>query len=69
MTSGSIEMKEILNDLNNMEKELDRIQDIMNKSLAVRIALLEKISELSNTEENEIIFEKTERIRMRRRKN
>ncbi len=64
----SIEIKNILKDLKNMEKELSNIQDLMNKSLAVRLALLERIAELAKSEEREIVFEKTEKIRMSRRR-
>ena len=58
----------ILNDLDSMGKELDRLQKEMNRHLALRVALLQKIAEMMKTEEKEIVFEKTERVRVRKRK-
>ena len=68
MTRQSLEIKEILSNLDGMGKELDRIVDTMNKSLAVRVALLKKLSELATTEESEVIIERTERISIKSRR-
>jgi len=68
MEKGSFGLQKILDDLNSMGRELDRIQDEMNKHLTLRVALLERIVELAKSEEREIVFEKTERLRLKRRK-
>ncbi len=64
----STDLQRILNDLDSMGKELDKLQNEMSKHLALRVALLQKVAEMVKTEEKEIVFEKTERINIREKK-
>ncbi len=63
-----IDLQRILDDLDSMGKELDKLQNEMNKHLALRVALLQKIAKMVKTEEKEIVFEKTERVKVRKKK-
>lgn len=62
------DLQRILDDLDSMGKELDKLQNEMNKHLALRVALLQKIAKMVKTEEKEIVFEKTERVKVRKKK-
>lgn len=62
------DLQRILDDLDSMGKELDKLQNEMNKHLALRVALLQKIAKMVKTEEREIVFEKTERVKVRKKK-
>lgn len=64
----STDLQRILNDLDSMGKELDKLQNEMSKHLALKVALLQKVAEMVKTEEKEIVFEKTERINIREKK-
>ena len=64
----STDLQRILNDLDSMGKELDKLQNEMSKHLALRVALLQKVAEMVKTEEKEIVFEKTKRINIREKK-
>ncbi len=63
-----VDLQRILDDLDSMGKELDKLQNEMNKHLALRVALLQKIAKMVKTEEREIVFEKTERVKVRKKK-
>jgi hypothetical protein len=61
-------LQKILDDLSSMGRELDRIQSEMSKGLALRVSVLERILELMKSEEREIVFERTERLKVRKRR-
>ncbi len=68
MANYSPEIEGTLDILNNMGNELDRIHETINKSFAVRVELLLKVSELSNVMRQKLISKKTKKPNMRRGK-